>query len=160
MRMSQAMYCNRDWDLRGAVTTIDLGWAGPVWALRTLGALERLVTDRLAGVGDGIDEHQVEHDDERKYKLRKYPKFEADLKSVCQTLSAMEESLIPSISSGEVGSRFETQSDIDLARQRRDEQWKAAYARYLLHSNCSHCHRHLSPQDWPGTASAAKGRRL
>ena len=37
---------------------------------------------------------------------------------------------IPSISSGVVGSRFVSQSDIDSAKARRDEQWKAAYARY------------------------------
>ncbi|EPT03966.1 hypothetical protein FOMPIDRAFT_1014356 [Fomitopsis schrenkii] len=36
---------------------------------------------------------------------------------------------IPSISSGAVGSRFVSQSDIDTAKARRDEQWKAAYAR-------------------------------
>ncbi|KAI0068390.1 hypothetical protein BV25DRAFT_1987176 [Artomyces pyxidatus] len=36
---------------------------------------------------------------------------------------------IPSISSGAVGSRFVTQSEIDTAKARRDEQWKAAYAR-------------------------------
>lgn len=36
---------------------------------------------------------------------------------------------IPSISSGVVGSRFVSQSDIDSAKARRDEQWKAAYAR-------------------------------
>ncbi|TFY61931.1 hypothetical protein EVJ58_g4195 [Rhodofomes roseus] len=36
---------------------------------------------------------------------------------------------IPSISSGAVGSRFVTQNDIDTAKARRDEQWKAAYAR-------------------------------
>lgn len=36
---------------------------------------------------------------------------------------------IPSISSGAVGSRFVTQTDLDSAKARRDEQWKAAYAR-------------------------------
>jgi len=36
---------------------------------------------------------------------------------------------IPSISSGTVGSRFVSQGDIDAAKARRDEQWKAAYAR-------------------------------
>jgi len=36
---------------------------------------------------------------------------------------------IPSISSGAVGSRFVSQSDIDTAKARREEQWKAAYAR-------------------------------
>ncbi|THH02155.1 hypothetical protein EW026_g694 [Hermanssonia centrifuga] len=40
----------------------------------------------------------------------------------------MEES-IPSISSGAVGSRFITQSELETAKARRDEQWKAAYAR-------------------------------
>jgi hypothetical protein len=36
---------------------------------------------------------------------------------------------IPSISSGVVGSRFVTENEIDLAKARREEQWKAAYAR-------------------------------
>ncbi|KAI0788610.1 N-terminal domain of NEFA-interacting nuclear protein NIP30-domain-containing protein [Abortiporus biennis] len=36
---------------------------------------------------------------------------------------------IPSISSGSVGSRFVSQSEIETAKARRDEQWKAAYAR-------------------------------
>ena len=36
---------------------------------------------------------------------------------------------IPSISTGAVGSRFISQGDIDEAKARRDEQWKAAYAR-------------------------------
>ncbi|KAH8120405.1 N-terminal domain of NEFA-interacting nuclear protein NIP30-domain-containing protein [Phellopilus nigrolimitatus] len=40
----------------------------------------------------------------------------------------MEEAL-PSLSSGPVGSRFVSQNDIDSAKERRDEQWKAAYAR-------------------------------
>ncbi|KAI5124622.1 hypothetical protein M0805_004232 [Coniferiporia weirii] len=42
----------------------------------------------------------------------------------------MDEAL-PSITSepGSVGSRFVSQGDIDSARARRDEQWKAAYAR-------------------------------
>lgn len=36
---------------------------------------------------------------------------------------------IPSISTGAVGSRFVSQNEIDTAKARRDEQWKAAYAR-------------------------------
>jgi hypothetical protein len=40
-----------------------------------------------------------------------------------------DEEAIPSISSGVVGSRFVTQSDVEAAKARRDEQWKAAYAR-------------------------------
>ncbi|KAF9822018.1 hypothetical protein IEO21_00012 [Rhodonia placenta] len=36
---------------------------------------------------------------------------------------------IPSISSGAVGSRFVTQSEVETAKARRDEQWRAAYAR-------------------------------
>ncbi|KAI0694908.1 hypothetical protein BC835DRAFT_1348815, partial [Cytidiella melzeri] len=40
----------------------------------------------------------------------------------------MEES-IPSISTGAVGSRFISQGEVDTAKARRDEQWKAAYAR-------------------------------
>ncbi|KAJ2928914.1 hypothetical protein H1R20_g8263, partial [Candolleomyces eurysporus] len=41
----------------------------------------------------------------------------------------MSDSLIPSLSNGQVGSRFVTEHEIDSARARRDEQWKAAYAR-------------------------------
>jgi len=42
----------------------------------------------------------------------------------------MEQSPISSLSStGTVTSRFVSQNDIDSARQRREEQWKAAYAR-------------------------------
>ena len=36
---------------------------------------------------------------------------------------------IPSISSGTVGSRFVSHDEIELAKSRREEQWKAAYAR-------------------------------
>ncbi|KAF9015235.1 N-terminal domain of NEFA-interacting nuclear protein NIP30-domain-containing protein [Cyathus striatus] len=41
----------------------------------------------------------------------------------------MEESLIPSLSGGVVGSRFVTQDEVEAAKARREEQWKAAYAR-------------------------------
>ncbi|GLB36261.1 putative N-terminal domain of NEFA-interacting nuclear protein NIP30 [Lyophyllum shimeji] len=41
----------------------------------------------------------------------------------------MDESLIPSLSAGPVGSRFVSESDLDTAKARREEQWKAAYAR-------------------------------
>ncbi|KAG6885452.1 hypothetical protein C0993_001532 [Termitomyces sp. T159_Od127] len=36
---------------------------------------------------------------------------------------------IPSLSAGVVGSRFVTETELDTAKARRDEQWKAAYAR-------------------------------
>lgn len=36
---------------------------------------------------------------------------------------------IPSLSEGPVGSRFVSQDEVDLVKQRKDEQWKAAYAR-------------------------------
>ena len=42
--------------------------------------------------------------------------------------SIMDDS-IPSISTGSVGSRFVSSNDIETAKARRDEQWKAAYAR-------------------------------
>ncbi|KAH9486812.1 PSME3-interacting protein [Psilocybe cubensis] len=41
----------------------------------------------------------------------------------------MDQSLIPSLSEGVVGSRFITQDEVETAKQRREEQWKAAYAR-------------------------------
>ncbi|KAK0208373.1 N-terminal domain of NEFA-interacting nuclear protein NIP30-domain-containing protein [Desarmillaria ectypa] len=40
----------------------------------------------------------------------------------------MEEA-IPSLSSGVIGSRFVSQDDIESAKSKREEQWKAAYAR-------------------------------
>jgi len=46
-------------------------------------------------------------------------------------LDIMEQQPIPSLSGGVVGSRFITQDEIDAARQRKEEQWKAAYARYF-----------------------------
>ncbi|TBU46117.1 NEFA-interacting nuclear protein NIP30 [Dichomitus squalens] len=39
------------------------------------------------------------------------------------------EDAIPSIQTGGVGSRFVTQDELEAAKARRDEQWKAAYAR-------------------------------
>ncbi|KAJ7169994.1 N-terminal domain of NEFA-interacting nuclear protein NIP30-domain-containing protein [Mycena filopes] len=41
----------------------------------------------------------------------------------------MEEAMIPSLTAAGIGSRFVSQDDVDTAKQRRDEQWKAAYAR-------------------------------
>lgn len=43
----------------------------------------------------------------------------------------MEEVDIPSISSGPVGSRFVSQTDLDQAKANREAQWKAAYARLV-----------------------------
>jgi hypothetical protein len=56
-------------------------------------------------------------------------------------VTIMADEAIPSISSGVVGSRFVTQSDVDDARARREEQWKAAYARltqlFVVHLTCA-----------------------
>ncbi|EIM83423.1 uncharacterized protein STEHIDRAFT_160003 [Stereum hirsutum FP-91666 SS1] len=41
----------------------------------------------------------------------------------------MADDAIPSISTGSVGSRFVSQTDLETAKARREEQWKAAYAR-------------------------------
>ncbi|KAJ7235899.1 NEFA-interacting nuclear protein NIP30 [Mycena haematopus] len=41
----------------------------------------------------------------------------------------MEEAMVPSLSSAGIGSRFVSQDDVETAKARRDEQWKAAYAR-------------------------------
>lgn len=43
--------------------------------------------------------------------------------------STIMDDSIPSISTGSVGSRFVSSNDIETAKARRDEQWKAAYAR-------------------------------
>lgn len=39
---------------------------------------------------------------------------------------------IPSLSTGAVGSRFVSQEELETAKARRQEQWKAAYARYAI----------------------------
>ena len=44
--------------------------------------------------------------------------------------------MIPSLSTGVVGSRFVTQDEVETAKARRDEQWKAAYARLTPRSHC------------------------
>ncbi|KIK71168.1 hypothetical protein GYMLUDRAFT_150183 [Collybiopsis luxurians FD-317 M1] len=41
----------------------------------------------------------------------------------------MAEDSIPSVSLGAVGSRFVSSDEIEIAKARREEQWKAAYAR-------------------------------
>lgn len=50
--------------------------------------------------------------------------------------------MIPSLSTGVVGSRFVSSADVETAKARRDEQWKAAYARsvhfFLSHISFSH----------------------
>ena len=53
---------------------------------------------------------------------------------ILTTITFMEESLIPSLSGGVVGSRFVTQDEVETAKIRREEQWKAAYARFVNHS--------------------------
>ena len=49
---------------------------------------------------------------------------------------ADDDAPVPSLTAGEIGSRFVTQTELDAANQKRDEAWKAAYARYessMLH---------------------------
>ena len=52
----------------------------------------------------------------------------------------MAEEAIPSISTGAVGSRFISQSDLETAKARRDEQWKAAYARFAFCTSLTHAY--------------------
>ena len=47
------------------------------------------------------------------------------------------EDAIPSLSTGVVGSRFVSQEELDTAKARRQEQWKAAYARYDIRQTAS-----------------------
>lgn len=63
----------------------------------------------------------------------------------------MEESLIPSLSAGVVGSRFITQDEVETVKLRREEQWKAAYARLvvLFHFVCVVAHLHRLGQEPP-----------
>src|SRR5580693_1637012 len=58
----------------------------------------------------------------------------------------MAEEAIPSISTGVVGSRFVSQSEVETARARREEQWKAAYARFAVHLSYNTTHAH--PNDF------------
>ena len=44
-------------------------------------------------------------------------------------MDELESSIIPSLSAGPVGSRFISQNDLENAKAKREEQWKAAYAR-------------------------------
>ncbi|KAJ6575235.1 NEFA-interacting nuclear protein NIP30 [Mycena capillaripes] len=37
--------------------------------------------------------------------------------------------MVPSLTAAGIGSRFVSQDEVDTAKARRDEQWKAAYAR-------------------------------
>ena len=76
-------------------------------------------------------------------------------------LYSMDET-VPSLSTAGVGSRFVSQSEIDSAKARREEQWKAAYARSVqpLPSSLSQPHIlfecfTLLSQDGTRTASAA-----
>ena len=62
---------------------------------------------------------------------------------------------IPSISSGAVGSRFVSQSELDTAKARRDEQWKAAYARFVAEAPPTHTRPNLFCP-----AGSAKNHRL
>jgi hypothetical protein len=43
---------------------------------------------------------------------------------------ADDDAPVPSLTSGEIGSRFVSQAELDAANQKRDEAWKAAYARF------------------------------
>ena len=43
----------------------------------------------------------------------------------------MEDMDIPSMSSGPVGSRFVSETELDQAKANREAQWKAAYARLV-----------------------------
>jgi hypothetical protein len=54
------------------------------------------------------------------------------LNSIIIIIVIMADEALPSISTGIVGSRFISQSDVEAARTRREEQWKAAYARFLI----------------------------
>lgn len=76
------------------------------------------------------------------------------------------EDAIPSISTAGVGSRFVSQDELEDAKARRDEQWRAAYARYraVFLMNSYHLSEFEStsdiPQTWARTPAAASGRRV
>jgi hypothetical protein len=53
-----------------------------------------------------------------------------------------EESIsIPSLSSGGAGSRFVTEKEVVSAREKRDEEWNAAYERSLVQAGLLSCSR-------------------
>lgn len=66
---------------------------------------------------------------------------------------------IPSLSGGAVGSRFVSQSELDTAKERREEQWKAAYARPVAEPQkilLPQLTLSLRAQTRPRTATAAR----
>lgn len=71
------------------------------------------------------------------------------------TTTAMEEANIPSLSSGAIGSRFVSQDDLESAKSRREEQWKAAYARYCI-STILNSHTDSLAQSWSGTPETSR----
>jgi len=50
----------------------------------------------------------------------------------------MDDALIPSLSGGVVGSRFVTEDQVETAKARREEQWKAAYARLVAQKSIAY----------------------
>jgi hypothetical protein len=57
---------------------------------------------------------------------REQPRFE---KQTQPDATMSEEDALRSSSSGAVGSRFVTEKEVTSAREKKDEEWKAAYAR-------------------------------
>lgn len=81
-----------------------------------------------------MDEEEKEGDDRQKWRSNHRTEGDVDARRVLElgprsVLFWLMDADIPSLSSGSVGSRFVSQTDLDVARQRREEQWKAAYAR-------------------------------
>jgi len=52
--------------------------------------------------------------------------------------TTMDDALIPSLSGGVVGSRFVTEDQVETAKARREEQWKAAYARLVAQKSIAY----------------------
>lgn len=69
------------------------------------------------------------------------------------------EDAIPSLSSGVVGSRFVSQDELDTAKARRQEQWKAAYARCAVSSTKERVLRDING-DWSVGLARSRLRSL
>jgi len=90
--------------------------------------LRGIVTTIAAGGGGRLE--TLACDDSRRWEeVDIQGTTRIQLPQLCFFDPSMEESLVPSLSSGVVGSRFVTQDEIESAKARKEEQWKAAYAR-------------------------------
>lgn len=143
-------------DLRGEVTTVEIGGGGrrDEDATRFMLALD--VSEGAARWREEV----VDMAAPSRLRSRDFsPKGQSRAAVPCPHPS-MEESLIPSLSAGVVGSRFVTQDEVETAKLRREEQWKAAYARSGNNSPAHLLLNVLLHQARPRTSPTAARRSL